>query len=106
VGIKKLNRRSFVKFAAGSFAGIPVVATKANAGRKLAEDDTAAIALGYREMSSNVDSGKYPNHKETQICGGCSLYVGTAEPWGDCAVFPDKQVSAKGWYAAYVTKPA
>ena len=107
MSFKNLDRRSFVKVAAGSLAGIPLVVTTSHAaGAKLAEDDSAAVALGYKKMSSNVDSGKFPNHKETQICGGCSLYVGTAEPWGDCAVFPDKQVAAKGWCAAFVAKPA
>ena len=104
---KRIDRRSFVKGAVGSLAGIPLVITAAHAANpKLDEEDTAAVALGYKEMSSNVDSGKYPNHDEMQICGGCSLYVGTAEPWGDCAVFPGKQVAAKGWCAAFVAKPA
>jgi len=112
MSIKSLSRRSFVKITASSLTVIPLVvgaqedqSDVSNANPKLPEDDPVAISLGYKEKSSNVDSGLYPNHQETQKCSGCSLYVVADEAWGDCAVFPGKQVAAEGWCAAYVAKP-
>ena len=105
MSLNKLDRRTFMRIATGSLAGIPLVVTTAHgANPKLAESDSAAVALGYKKMSSQVDSSKYPDHDNLQFCGGCMLYAGTAEPWGDCAVFPSKQVAVKGWCAAFEAK--
>lgn len=101
---KDLDRRSFVKVAAGALAAIPLVVNAQDS--RLAEDDPTAVALGYKHKSSEVDSSKYSNHKADQLCSGCSLYTGGKEAWGGCAIFPGKQVAADGWCSAYVPNPS
>ena len=104
--IKKLDRRTFVKVAVGSLAAIPLVVSAQTDNPKLAEDDPTAVALGYKEISSEVDSETYPNHDEAQLCSGCALYADGADGWGACAIFPGKQVAADGWCSAYAAKPS
>ena len=101
---KPLNRRSFVKFTAGSLALIPVVLSAADSAVKLDEADPQAAGLGYLHDSSAVDASTYPNHQSTQICGGCSLYANNLDGWGDCAIFPGKKVAEAGWCAAFAAK--
>jgi hypothetical protein len=104
--IKNPNRRKFVKVAAASLAAIPVLVNAQAVDAKLAEDDPTAIALSYKEKSTEVDAEKHPNHEASQLCSGCSLYTGGTDPWGGCAIFPGKLVAADGWCAAYAAKPS
>ncbi|MFT5572789.1 MAG: hypothetical protein ACI9FR_001713 [Cryomorphaceae bacterium] len=103
--IENPNRRNFVKVAAASLAAIPVFANAQTLEERLAEDDPTAMALSYKEKSTEVDSAKHANHNDTQLCSNCSLYTGGADPWGGCAIFPGKLVAADGWCAAYAAKP-
>lgn len=108
---KSIDRRRFVKVAAGALATIPLVAIPLTGSAqaesdKLAEDNPSALALGYKEKSSEVDSEKHLNHNDQQLCSGCALYTGDAGAWGGCAIFPGKQVAADGWCAAYAAKPS
>ena len=104
--MNKLNRRTFVKVAASSLAAIPLVVNAQESANKLPENDPSAVALGYKEKSTAVDAAKYPNHKDDQLCSGCSLWTGGADAWGGCAIFPGKLVAADGWCAAYSAKPS
>ena len=101
-----INRRTFVKVTASSFAALPLLVSAQAESIKLAEDDPTAIALGYKEKSSEVDAQKYANHDAKQLCSGCSLYADGADGWGACAIFPGKQVAADGWCTAYAAKPS
>ncbi len=103
---RKVARRTFLRstVAAGAaipLAGIPIV-TLAQA--KVAEDDPAAAALGYKHDASTVDAAKFPQRKDDQLCENCRLYAaGAEEGWGNCGIFPGKQVNAKGWCSAWVS---
>lgn len=101
-----IKRRGFVKLAAGALAAIPVVSAVADEqAERLSEDDPQAVALAYTSDSTLVDSSVFPGHEPAQTCAGCSLFtVGDAEDWGDCVIFPGKQVSASGWCSAYSAK--
>jgi exopolysaccharide biosynthesis protein len=69
------------------------------------EKDPQAVALGYAADSSKVDKAKYPKHEAAQMCSNCTLYQGAAgSTAGGCALFPGKQVSAKGWCSGYTKK--
>jgi hypothetical protein len=103
---KYLDRRSFVKVAAGTLAAAPLVVDAQSGDPRLAEDDPTAIALGYKEKSHEVDFSKYSNHSADQVCSGCTLYTGGEDPWGGCPIFPGKQVAAKGWCSAFVVRPS
>lgn len=106
MNIKSLDRRSFVKIAAGSLAAIPLIVNAQAENQQLAEDDPTALALGYKEKSTEVDSEKYSTHEDTQLCSGCSLYGGGTDSWGGCPIFPGKQVAGDGWCTAYAAKPS
>lgn len=106
MSITKLNRRTFIKISCASLATIPIVCIGEDKVQRLAEDDPAAIALGYKEISSEIEAEKYPNHKSEQICSGCLLYTGENPDWGGCSAFPGKQVAGGGWCTAFAPKPA
>lgn len=101
-----LNRRAFVKVAAGSLAAIPLVVRSEASPDKLSEDNGTAIALGYKHASVDVDAAKYPNHTSEQLCRNCALWQGGDAEWGACSIFPGKLVAAEGWCAAYAAKPS
>ncbi|RBP51656.1 high-potential iron-sulfur protein [Arenicella xantha] len=101
-----LNRRAFVKVAAGTLAAIPFISRAEAAPEKLSEEDSMAVALGYKAVSTDVDAAKYASHKDDQLCKGCALWQGADAEWGGCSIFPGKLVSANGWCAAYAAKPA
>jgi len=73
---------------------------------KLEETDPLAIALGYKEDSTKVDSVKYPQHKPEQVCTGCALYLGKPdEAFAPCTAVGGKLVAGPGWCAVYAPKP-
>jgi hypothetical protein len=64
-----------------------------------------AVALGYKHDASKVDKKKFANFKDGETCANCLHFTGKAgDPWGPCALFPGKQVNAKGWCSAWVKK--
>jgi hypothetical protein len=74
--------------------------------RLLDEADPAAKALGYKTDTTQVDAAKFPQHKPTQICGGCRYYQGKpSSELGPCTLFAGKgDVHSKGWCAAFAAK--
>ena len=95
--MSKLNRRDFLKLSGCSLIGMTLggVALRANA--EVAKVDPAgpqASALKY--VHDSVVEG--------QNCANC-VYIQAAEgDWRPCALFPGKQVSAKGWCSAWMKK--
>ena len=69
------------------------------------ENSEQAMALGYKEDATKVDSKKYPNRTANQMCAGCTLYQGKAgDATGGCAVFGNNLVAGKGWCGAWTQK--
>jgi hypothetical protein len=107
----KIARRDFLKttLAVGSIVplgAIPIV-LKAD-DHRLSEDDPTAKAMGYKHDATKVDVEKYPRRAgeagSKQFCDNCQLYrPGSEDGWGACAIFPGKQVKAKGWCNAWVS---
>jgi anaerobic selenocysteine-containing dehydrogenase len=111
--MSKLDRRSFLKAAAGSAAavvgGLQATAALALApAERLSPDDPTAKALHYVEDVSKIDPAKAPTHKAGSDCANCVLYQAAAEKDGHapCGAFAGKLVAAKGWCAAWAAKPA
>ena len=100
-----LNRRQLVKLGAGAAAGL-IIASTANAQEALAESDPTAVALGYAEDASSVDTAKWTKKAgpggENQFCNNCSLYQPIDDTWGTCSIFPGKKVKGAGWCNAWV----
>ena len=61
---------------------------------KLDLNDPTAKSLEYTH-ESKVDG---------QRCNNCQLWQGGDNAWGGCAIFPGKEVSAKGWCKSWVIK--
>lgn len=108
------SRRRALKLIGGGVALIPLASlTRTAAGQgemvKVAEDDPAAVALGYKHDATAVDVEKYPRKAgddgAKQKCSTCVLFQGTGESgWGGCSIFPGKQVNAGGWCSAWAPK--
>ena len=106
----KLARRDFIRttLAVGAvlpLGAIPLILKADN--HRLSEDNPTATAMGYKHDATVVDSKKYPSRAgdagSQQFCDNCQLYkAGNEEGWGGCAIFPAKQVNAKGWCSAWV----
>ena len=70
------------------------------------ESDEAAVALGYRHDTKQVDASKYPKHQPSQHCANCAFFQGApADEWAGCAMFGRKQIAAHGWCSAWAAKP-
>lgn len=97
-----LNRRQFVGGSAmliASTAACRVTAGSHEAAR-LSEDDPSAVALKYVHDAAQADASQ---RGEKELCSNCQLYKGSdGAEWGPCAIFPGKEVAAKGWCTAWV----
>ena len=101
-----LDRRSLIlRGAAVAAWTLAAERTAHAAGPKLAETDPNAIALGYREDTTKVDSKKFAKHQPSQNCANCQLFQGTPkDELGGCPLFAGKQVTAIGWCSAWNKK--
>jgi len=101
------SRRVFLLRSAGAgCAAALAMPGVAMAAGQVEEGDEAALALGYRHDTQQVDAGRFPKHQPAQHCANCAFYQGaTGEEWAGCAMFGRKQVSARGWCSAWSAKP-
>ena len=84
------NRREFiVQLSLGT--GVLAAGQAMAQGAALSETDPAAAAQGYKADATKVDAKKYPKYAAGQTCATCAL-------------FPGKDVTAKGWCQAYAKK--
>lgn len=97
------TRRTFMMSVAAT--GAVLTTTRVLATTTLSETDPQAIALGYVTDTTKADSKKYPKHAASQMCDGCALWQSKpTDALGNCALFPGKQVHAKGWCSAWNKK--
>jgi len=110
---KELTRRDVLKAGLTGVVAIPLAAVvgsrRATAQNlelpKLAEDDPAANALGYRHDVASVDKAANPTFVEGSVCRNCQLYTGTPDTeWGPCSIFPGKLVNGDGWCRTWIKK--
>lgn len=95
------SRRDFLRKAGAGTALVaigsvlsPRISTAAGHLPKVDVNDPTAKALEYTHESS----------KEGQQCNNCQLWQGGDKDWGGCAIFPGKEVSAKGWCKSWVKR--
>jgi hypothetical protein len=102
-----LNRRQLVKLSAGAAAGLIIARTSTAQEVALSESDPTAVALGYVEDASTVDTEKWTKRAgpggDNQFCSNCSLYRPIDDVWGGCSIFPGKKVKGGGWCNAWVS---
>lgn len=96
----KIPRRIFLMSCAAT--GVLALPT-AHAQSMVDENSPQAKGLAYVADAKKVDTKKYPKFNASQNCASCALYQGKGAA-GGCALFPGKQVAAKGWCNAWVKK--
>jgi hypothetical protein len=65
----------------------------------------AAIAAGYVENASQVDTKKYSNYAPGSSCENCLLLQGAAgAAYRPCDFFQGKLVAAAGWCSAWAAE--
>ncbi|MFT5588392.1 MAG: hypothetical protein ACI9ZF_000557 [Bradyrhizobium sp.] len=99
-----MNRRTFVIHSILGSAALATATMSQAQAAKVAETDAQAVALGYKEDGTKTDKVKYPKYTTKQNCANCQLYAGAATGYGNCALFPGKQVAAAGWCSAHAMK--
>jgi hypothetical protein len=69
------------------------------------EKDAQAVALGYVDNATKVDTTKFKAYTPGSRCSGCALYLGKlGEASGPCPLFAGKMVSAIGWCGSWAKK--
>jgi hypothetical protein len=102
----KLPRRAFLRNTLAVATAVPLgaIPLTLKAQEMVDENDPSAAALGYKADTADVDAAKFPQHSNEQKCDNCQLWQGGDAEAGGCAIFPGKQVAAKGWCSAWVKK--
>lgn len=97
------SRRQFIRVV--PFAAAALAAVQPARAAMVDEADAQAKALGYVADAGRADKAKYKQYAAGQLCNNCALWQGKAtDPAAGCALFPGKQVAARGWCSAYAKK--
>jgi|KBSMisStandDraft_5_1062788.scaffolds.fasta_scaffold81002_2 anaerobic selenocysteine-containing dehydrogenase len=106
-------RRRFLKLAVAGAVAAPIASTllprfaRADDLPHLSESDPTALALGYKEDATKVDTAKFKTYKAGSMCENCNFWTGKAgDAYGPCGLFPGKSTAAKGWCSGYAAKKA
>lgn len=71
----------------------------------LKASDADAIARGYHEDASTVDSKEFPTYQPGQICANClQMHGDRGDALHYCNLFRGKLVAANGWCKAWARK--
>mgnify|MGYP001827135877 FL=1 len=102
-----INRRQLLELGLGGAAGLIIARSSIAEEDALSESDPTALALGYAENASAVDTSKWTKKAgpggDKQMCSNCSLYQPIDAEWGGCSIFPGKKVKGAGWCNAWIS---
>jgi hypothetical protein len=100
------SRRTVVKGLMLGSAGTLLIARRSAAEpAKLSVTDPAAVALGYVENASQVDTKKYPSYVKGSTCENCLQLQGkSGDAFRPCSLFKDKLVAAGGWCSGWTAE--
>lgn len=105
--MNKLTRRNLVKGAVAVSAGA-LIARVSHAQEVLTEDDSTALAMGYKADHTTVDTSVWTKKAGPdgagQQCTSCALYQAQDDEYGLCPIFAGKRVHAAGWCNGWVPK--
>ena len=102
-----INKRRFMfkVNAATALSGTSGLARAQAKPVELSETDPQAVSLGYKVDATKVDKAKFKGYQAGQQCSNCNLFKAEANAAnGACAIFPGKNVAAKGWCSAWIKK--
>jgi hypothetical protein len=100
-------RRNLLKGLALGAAGAALGARSASSAETAKVDvhDSQAVALGYVENASQVDTKKYPHYVAGSNCDNCLQLQG--KPGNDfrpCTLFAGKLVAVSGWCSGWAAE--
>ena len=106
---RSLSRRDVLKslaFGAAAAAGLETRRSRgAESGQRLDIHDPAAVALGYVENASQVDTKKFPQFVPGSSCENCLQLQGKpGDNYRPCGLFPGKLVSVSGWCSGWAAE--
>jgi len=106
---RSVTRRDLVKalaLGAATAAAQPArVSLSAEPPAKLDVHDPAAVAVGYVENASRVDTKKFPGYVQGSNCDNCLLLQGKpGNNFRPCSLFQGKLVSVSGWCAGWTAE--
>lgn len=99
----KMQRRVFLMQVMATSCAVGLSAAVKAAGLPMVDEtDPMAVNLSYK---ANATQAKHARYQAGQQCSNCVLYRGAAaDAAAPCAIFPGRQVSARGWCTAYSKK--
>ena len=101
---KPASRREALRTLAGA-AGVALLSRQLFAAERLDVKNPAAVAAGYVEDASQVDSKKYSNYVRGSSCANCLQLQGAAgAAYRPCDFFQGKLVAAAGWCNAWAAE--
>jgi hypothetical protein len=106
---RSLSRRDVIKtlaLGAATAAGLATQRSRGGeSGQKLDIHDPAAVALGYVESASQVDSKKFPQFVAGSNCENCLQLQGKpGNNYRPCGLFPGKLVAVSGWCSGWTAE--
>jgi hypothetical protein len=106
-GQARTSRRNLLKGLALGAAGA-VVGARAAPGAETAKvdvHDPQAVALGYVENASQVDTKKYPQYAAGSNCDNCLQLQGKpGNNYRPCTLFSGKLVAVSGWCSGWAAE--
>ncbi len=102
-----VDRRSLLKSVAAAVGAAAILRggkTRAADLPHLDVKDPAAVALGYVENATQVDTKKYTTYVPGSRCDNCLLLQGASGSYRPCNLFPGKLVSAEGWCSGWTAE--
>jgi High potential iron-sulfur protein len=101
---KSISRREALRTLAGA-AGVAVLPRQASAAERIDVKDPKAVAAGYVENASQVDSKKYSNYVRGSTCANCLQLQGAGgADYRPCDFFQGKLVAVAGWCTAWTAE--
>jgi high potential iron-sulfur protein len=108
---ERTSRRTLLKGLALGAAAIGAGAGAAARGARAAEaakvdvHDPQAVALGYVENASQVDTKKYPQYAPGSNCDNCLQLQGKpGNNYRPCTLFSGKLVAVAGWCSGWTAE--
>jgi hypothetical protein len=105
---QKFPRRALLKGALLGVAAVPVSAlltrTAGAAGASVDPNEPQAKSLNYVTDATKVDAKANPNFKPGQVCANCQHAKAGTTAELPCAIFANRNVSAKGWCKVWMKR--
>jgi High potential iron-sulfur protein len=103
----RTSRRQLLKGLALGAAAAAVCAPRSRGAdvAKVDVHDPQAVALGYVENASQVDTKKYPQYVAGSNCDNCLQLQGKpGNNYRPCALFSGKLVAVSGWCSGWTAE--